>query len=512
MERRVRSMVTDMERRVRSMVTDMERRVRSMVTDMERRVRSIVTDMERRVRSMVTDMERRVRSMATEEKLPITRSLLAAICIGTSAFAADTPSVTFNRDVLPILQKNCQTCHRPGEIAPMPFLTYRDARPYAKAIKAAVLTHKMPPWFADPAYGHWANAPKLTAGDIQTLAAWADNGAAEGDAKPAPVDWPQGWSIKPDLIVKMPKPFHVPAKGAIEITSFTLPTGLTKDTWITSIEVRPGNRRVVHHVAVSFRPHDASVKYGEPRAQVELRDENGDQIGRVRKLGLGNFTGLEAVFLPGSSPLDFRVHNAAKLIPAGYDIVLQMHYASIGEDAEDQTEVGFTVAKEEPARRFVTLSPAAARDERTFRIPAGDPNWEISTEVEFNQDAEIVWFLPHMHLRGKDMTYQLEFPTGEKQVVLSVPRYDFNWQMGYEVEKPIKVPKGTRLLATAHYDKSANNKFNPNPNKDVWWGDQTWEEMMVAWFGVIVDKSSDPRKVVTYTPKHSGAAWRGESR
>ena len=215
---------------------------------------------------------------------------------------------------------------------------------------------------------------------------------------------------------------------------------------------------------------------------------------------LEDFTGLEAVFLPGSLPMDFRVHNAAKLIPGGYDIVLQIHYTTIGENAEDQTEVGFTVAKQEPARRFITLSPAAARDERSFRIPSGDPNWETSAEVQFNQDAELVWFLPHMHLRGKDMTYQLQLPSGEKRILLRVPKYDFNWQLAYEMERPIRVPKGSKLLVTAHYDNSANNKFNPNPNKDVLWGDQTWEEMMVPFFGVIVNKSADPRKIVTYTP------------
>ena len=247
------------------------------------------------------------------------------------------------------------------------------------------------------------------------------------------MEWPQGWAIRPDLVVRMPKPFHVPAKGTIELTRVTLPTGLNKDTWITSIEVRPGNARVVHHVAVSFRPHDPRVKYGEPETPVILRDANGDQIGR--REGLANFTGLEAVFLPGSPPMDFRIHNAAKLIPAGYDIVLQIHYTTIGEDAEDQTQVGFTIAKAAPSRRFITLSPAAARDEEAFRIPAGDPNWEVSTEVEFKQDAEIVWFLPHMHLRGKDMTYKLEFPKGEKRIVLSVPKYDFNWQLGYDADE-----------------------------------------------------------------------------
>ncbi len=423
----------------------------------------------------------------------MTPFVLAALLVGP----------TFNKDVLPILQKNCQSCHRAGEIAPMAFETYQDVRPYAKAIKAAVLSRKMPPWFADAQYGHWANAPKLTEAEIRTLTAWADSGAVEGEAREKPVarEWPQGWSIRPDLIVKMPKPVHVPAKGTIELTTVTLPTGLKKDTWVTSIEVRPGNARVVHHVAVSFRPHDAKVKYGEPETPVILRDANGDQIGR--REGLANFTGLEGVFLPGSAPMDFRIHDAAKLFPAGYDVVLQIHYTSIGtaggEDAEDQTQVGFSIAKEAPARRFITLAPAAARDEEAFRIPAGDPNWETSTEVEFKLDAEIVWFLPHMHLRGKDMTYELEFPNGEKQILLRVPKYDFHWQLGYDAEKPIKVTKGTRLVATAHFDNSANNKANPDPNRDVRWGDQTWEEMMVAWFGVVVDRSADPRKVAVYS-------------
>ena len=423
----------------------------------------------------------------------------AALCASVGSAA------TFNKDVLPILQRHCQECHRLGEIAPMAFTTYAEVRPYAKAIKSAVLSRKMPPWFADPRYGHWANAPKLTEVEIRTLVAWADSGAAEGDPReaPAPVEWPQGWRIRPDLVLRMPKPFRVPARGTIELTSIALPTGLKKDTWVTSIEVRPGNARAVHHVAILFRPHDARTKYGEPETAVVLRDANGDEIGP--RVDLGSFTGLEAVFLPGKPPMDFRIHNAAKLIPAGWDVVLQLHYTSIGtktgEDAEDQTEVGFTIAGQVPARQFVTLAPAAKRDEASFWIPAGDSNWEASTEVEFERPAEIVWFLPHMHLRGKDMTYTLEAPGGDKRVLLSVPRYDFNWQLGYDAAEPIRVTKGTKLRAVAHFDNSANNKFNPDPNKDVRWGDQTWEEMMVAWFGVVVERGEDPRKIVRYTGK-----------
>src|SRR5262249_24584242 len=191
-------------------------------------------------------------------------SLLALSVAGASS--APSP-VTFNKDVLPILQKNCQSCHRPGEVAPMKFTSYEETRPWAKAIKQAVLTKKMRPWFADPHYGRFLNAPKLTEADIQQLAAWADNGAPEGkpDDKPAPIEWPQGWQIEPDVIVSMPEPYPVPAKGVVELTSFTIPTGFTKDTWITSIEVRPGNPAVVHHLVLSFVRHRDDVKYGAPR-------------------------------------------------------------------------------------------------------------------------------------------------------------------------------------------------------------------------------------------------------
>ncbi len=164
----------------------------------------------------------------------------------------------------------------------------------------------------------------------------------------------------------------------------------------------------------------------------------------------------------------------------------------------DQTRVGFTLAKDKPSRRFITIVPTAVRDEAHFHIPAGDPNWEAHAEVVFQQDAELVWFLPHMHLRGKDMTYRLIYPSGVSETVLRV-KYDFGWQLGYDVQKPILVPKGTRLEATAHFDNSANNRFNPDPSKDVWWGDQTWEEMMIPYFGVIVRNNVNPGKIVAYS-------------
>jgi hypothetical protein len=409
--------------------------------------------------------------------------------------------VTFNRDVLPILQKNCQTCHRPGEAAPMSFLDYSSARPWAKAIKEAVLTRRMPPWTADPRHGHFANDRTLPQSDIKTVAEWADGGAPEGDAKdkPAPVEWPDGWSIKPDLVVSLPKPFDIPASGVVEIVETTIPSGFKEDAWVTSIEIRPGNRAVVHHADLFIVRHDKNVEYGVPRIAEKERGADGVQIQRIEKKGaLQSLQGLDAIYVPGAPPADYRLYDAAMLIPAGSDFTFQVHYTPNGTATTDQTRIAFTLAREKPKRRIITVVPTALRDAGHFRIPAGDPNWECGTEVQFNRDAELIWFLPHMHLRGKDMTYRLVYPGGESEIVLSV-KYDFNWQLGYVVDKPIFVPKGTKLQATAHFDNSPNNRFNPDPRKDVWWGDQTWEEMMTPFFGVIVDRSAKPSKVVRYT-------------
>jgi hypothetical protein len=436
------------------------------------------------------------------------RVSVLGLTIAAAALAADTTraSPTFNRDVLPILQKDCQTCHRPGEVAPMSFLSYESTRPWAKAIKAAVLTRKMPPWPADPRYGRFSNARILDQSEIDSLVAWVDSGAVEGDAKeePAPVEWPDGWTIRPDVVLSMPEPFPIHANGVLELTSFTLPTGFTEDTWVTSIEIRPGNRSVVHHVSLAIVPHEDNAVYGIPQAQMKKRDAAGVAVHGIQKDDrLGLLMGLEATYDPGAAPVDYRPYHAGKLIPAGSDLVIQMHYTTNGTAATDQTRIGFTVAKEAPARQFVTVVPTALRDRAHFHIPAGDPNWETRTALVFQEDVEIAWLMPHMHLRGKDMTYRLVYPGGNSQTLLSV-KWDFNWQVGYDLEKPIAAPKGSRLEVTAHFDNSANNRFNPNPNTGVWWGDQTWEEMMVPWFGVIANKGADPAKLVTYAPEISG--------
>src|SRR5262245_37872597 len=391
------------------------------------------------------------------------------------AEASAAGAVTFNKDVLPILQKNCQTCHRPGNIAPMSFLTYETTRPWAKAMKAAVIERKMPPWFADPQYGHFSNDRSLNQHDIDTIAQWADSDTAQGNPKdaPAPVQWQEnGWTAKPDIVLKG-VPFTVeaaPAKNVIEWMALTTPTGFTKDTWVTSVEIKPSEPSVTHHICVSFVPHREDAVYNTLLWVDKQRDEAGAEVPPAqRKLllptadGQGRQFTPGAVGAPGSGPVgvgftcyvpgrslnDFRRFNAALLVPAGYDVLWNIHYTPNGAKVTDLPEVGLTTTSEQPQRLLITNAVAVAN----FAIPPNAANYETPpAEFTFLADAELHWMSPHMHLRGKDMTYKLVFPDGREQIVLNVPNYDFNWQLGYELATPIKVPPGSKLVVVAHYE------------------------------------------------------------
>jgi hypothetical protein len=430
---------------------------------------------------------------------------------GTVITAQDAAPVTFHRDVEPILQKNCQTCHRPGQIAPMSFLTYQAARPWARAMKNAVLSKKMPPWFADPRYTHFSNDRSLAQRDIETIVAWVDAGGVEGNPQdaPAPVRWPEnGWQIQPDVVVDLP-PFNVPASGIVEWTNITIPNPFKEDTWVTAIMIQPDNVAVTHHIGLLFRPHTADTVYGVPRWEDIQRDEAGNAPPRRRPspqelerqqaqaAQLPGGVAIEASYVPGMQFAEYGRLDAGKLIPASVDLDVQVHYTPNGKDVVDRPQVGFVLAKKEPKYRYISYAISAPSAAESFAIPPHAENWESPpAEATFEQDAELVWFSPHMHVRGKDMTYWLEYPDGRKETILHVPRYDFNWQLGYEVATPIKVSKGTKFVATAHYDNSTRNKFNPDPNRTVYYGNQTWEEMMQPFFGVIVRKDIDPRTVL----------------
>jgi len=431
---------------------------------------------------------------------------MGVLVVIVASGAPNAGDVSFNKDVLPILQKNCQTCHRPGQVAPMSFLTYKEARPWAKAMKAATLSRKMPPWFADPQYGHFLNDHSLKPSEIDTIAKWADTGAAEGNPKDAPpaVHWPEGWQIQPDVIVQGPVydvPAH-PKNDVIEWISVTVPSGFKQDTWITSVQIKPEHPAVTHHICLGFNPHTLDIKYFEPTWQDKTRDEDGSAIpGRGPTFGPaspgGRFRSMaEDCYLPGNPVADYRDFKAAKLVPAGSDITLNLHYTPNGTAVTDHVQIGFTVTQEPPQRRYVSLLSSSSTDPKVFAIPPKDGNWQSPpAEVTFTEDVELVYMMPHMHFRGKDMTYTLLYPDGTKEVVLNVPHYDFNWQLGYTTS--VKVPKGTKLHVDAHFDNSPNNKFNPNPNKTVYYGEMTWEEMMNPFFGVVVDKGVDPAKIVS---------------
>lgn len=433
---------------------------------------------------------------------------------GQAPSSAPGAAVTFHKNVEPILQANCQSCHRPGQIAPMPFLTYQQVRPWARAIRERVVSRAMPPWHADPQYGHFANDRSLAQRDIDIIAKWADSGAPQGDPKdaPAPIVWPDGgWLIKPELVVKGVE-YAVPKDGTIDWFYYAVPLNFTEDKWVSAMELRPQHLDVNHHWCVYFRPHGPDVQYGEiVWAASTKRDAGGKIIEQPRVPGrriqgrdgvdiTGGVT-QEGCYEPGVQVYDYRPYGAARRIPAGTDMVFIMHYQPNGKSVVlDTPEVGFTFAKEPPARQFALYSLGNGS---RIKIPPYEPNYQAPTqEAVVQQDAELVWMQPHMHLRGKSMTYRLTYPDGRSETVLNVPRYDFNWQTLYFLKDPIKMPKGTLITIDTVFDNSPRNRFNPDPSAMVWWGHQTTDEMVFPSIGLVVDSSIDlSKRVVAPSPR-----------
>jgi len=425
-----------------------------------------------------------------EARVSLSRIVWIACVAGGVALAADSAAVTFNKDVLPVLQKNCQSCHRPGEVAPMSLMNYSDARPWAKAIKTAVVSGKMPPWFADAKVGHFKNNRMLSAADIQTLTAWADNGAPEGDAKdkPAALAFESGWNIKPDVIVEMPKPFQLPASGTINYKFVLVKTNFDRDMWIESAEMRPGNNEVLHHGKVWVRPPGSHWLENAIPGEAYESETQRDIIGRN---GAEEGNDILGKFNPGLGAQNFNVEGSAKFLPKGSDLVFELHYTTNGKPTSDASKIGLVLAKNAPQRRyFFHAGPTATN----LSIPARDGNAEVVSELTLDQEAKLVYAQPHMHLRGKDFELRVIYPTGETETVLK-GLWNFEWQMGYELEKPLLLPKGTRLVAISHFDNSANNRFNPDPAVRVVWGPQNWDEMSNVFIGVTFDVKIAPESV-----------------
>ncbi len=423
----------------------------------------------------------------------------AVLCLALAAVAAAAGNApTYSKEVALILNGRCVTCHRPGEIAPMSFTNYKQVRPFAKAIREAVVERKMPPWHADPHVGKFANDRRLSDEQVRTIVAWVNAGAPEGNPKdmPPPANFVEGWNMgKPDAEITIPRPFDVPAEGTVEYKYLISPTNFTEDKWVSGAEVRPGNREVVHHVIAFVLPPEgekpqARERLGASCAQARPDEEAIKRYAERQKQG--REPREQGVHLVGWAPgLQGYVSppGTARLIRAGSRIMFQLHYTPNGKAAVDRdTRIGLIFAKG-PVTRTVQTMPIM---NQRIVIPPGDPNYEAASCFTFSRDVTLLDFMPHMHYRGKDFTYKLTLPDGRTETLLSVPKYDFNWQTSYKLAQPLHLPKDSRIDCTAHFDNSARNKYNPDPSKEVRWGDQTWEEMLIGWVTVAIDAAPLP--------------------
>jgi len=398
---------------------------------------------------------------------------------------------TFYRDVLPILQQHCQSCHRPGEIAPFPLLTYAQTRSWAAAIRADVNSRKMPPWFADRCCSKFSNSPSLSAKQIEKINDWVSAGEPAGDprgAPPAP-HWTEGWNIAaPALVLTMPEMVKLPASGDVEYTYEIVPTNFKEGKWVQMSEMRPSARDHVHHAVVYIRPPDSSwlrgAPVGVPFTASTLRDPH------LMHEAHSTTSDLLLVYAPGSSPEDWP-EGMAKFIPAGSDLIFQLHYTTNGHAASDQTSLGLVFATHPPERRVLTLQLANDRD--AIPIPPKTDNYRVEVRGTLPNDALLLGFFPHMHLRGKRFEYNIVHGDGTRETLLRV-NYDFYWQLSYRLAEPRPLKAGTKLEAIAWYDNSRHNLHNPDPDSPVEWGDQTYNEMMVGFFDVAVPAGMDKEK------------------
>src|SRR5499425_3124902 len=456
--------------------------------------------------------------------LPVMLIAAAALIVNRNEAAG----VTFTKDIAPIVFNKCASCHRPGEAAPMPLTSYKEVRPWSKAIREEVIQRSMPPWFADPHTStlKFGNDRRLSQQEIDTIVAWVDAGSPKGDDKDLPPmpDYTPGWIFgEPDLIIEMPIEFDIPAEGELPMQNFYVPVPFKEERWVEKVELRPGNRAVVHHsIANVVRLPEGTkivngraVKDGAPAAQLNgqsARETGALSEGPSREVFLSqdSFTRAGVFKLVGQAPgKGFETHypGTAKRILPGMYVQFNMHYQPSGRPEKDRSRLGLWFAKQPVTHEVLTkgvsdtvyvggkeLSETRMVNGKEVKvrgripnIPPNVDNWEIGGEMVIKEAITLYAFAPHMHLRGKDIKYTLIWPDGRKQVLLDVPRFDFNWQLHYELTEPLKIPAGCKLVSLAHYDNSIKNRYNPAPDKEVFWSEQSWDEMFIPWFEYTVD-------------------------
>lgn len=416
-----------------------------------------------------------IEACLNDKPVQITHTEPIGCLIGRAKRASGESGVTYAREISRLLDKHCIECHRPGAIGPFALTSYEDAAGWADMLAEVVSDERMPPWNANPRYGHFSNARGMTDEEKQLLYDWAEHGAPQGDPAelPEPRTFVDGWRLsrKPDQIVAMAEePFQVPEKGIVDYKYFVADPGFTEDQYISAAEVIPGDPSVVHHVIVYVSPP---------------RDRRNDG------------TGWLTSYVPGLQAMEFEP-GRARLITAGSKFVFQMHYTPNGKATEDLTKVGMIFADPEEVEEEVYTLAAA---QPMFQIPPGAKSHRVDSFIKwFPKGSKILSLSPHMHVRGKSFRFAAVYPDGKRELLLDVPNYDFNWQHGYKFAEPLEIPEGLVVHCIARFDNSEDNLSNPDPTATVRWGDQTYEEMMIGFFDVTVPKGEWKRQMEESIP------------
>jgi len=407
-------------------------------------------------------LDRAIRSVLGGKDPELVKTVAPGCLITRVVADKSVEKVSYSSHIAKIIQDNCQSCHRPQQIAPFALTSYEAVRGWSAMIHSVVESDRMPPWNADDEFdGQFVNERKLPEKDRKLLLAWIEDGMPRGkpEEDPPPRKWPERWRIgKPDKVYTMNGAFDVPAEGIVPYQYFFIPTDYRKDMWIQAVEIRAGAADVVHHV-IAFTV---------------------DPTKRVDNSRLGLEDGFLCAMVPGDTPSIFTPGRGKKL-SAGHSLVFQVHYTTNGKKRKDKCQIGLTFAKDSVKEEVRTRGIYNL----SFSIPPGDSNFEVRSNHTFTADTDLLSFYPHMHFRGKSWEYIATYPDNTKRTLLSVPKYNYGWQESYILKEPIRLPAGTNLECIAHYDNSAENFVNPDPTKTVKFGDQSWDEMMIGYVDYV---------------------------
>ena len=430
-------------------------------------------------------LDRRDLGVAVEELLAgkevsVPTTEVRGCLIGKAREPDADAEVTYSDQIARLFQKRCVECHREGQIAPFALTEYEEVAGWGEMIAEVVDEQRMPPWHANPDHGVFANENLLTQEEKSLINTWVDAGCPEGDPAnlPEPRQFADNWFMpqQPDLVLTMrDEPFKVPAEGVVEYQNFVVDPGFTEDKWVKMAECMPGNRKVVHHIVVFVLPPQPTA------AQAAKAGKQASGKKRSSRGGVDPTRGFNLLegYAPGTRPMVYP-KGMAKRIPAGSKLVFQLHYTPCGSPQEDISKMGlmFVDDDEEITHEVATTNTGTTK----FLIPAGADNHRVDAKKVLGRDTLMLSYYPHMHLRGKSMRYSVTYPDGKEDVLVDVPKYDFNWQVYYILAEPKLLPAGTEMQVTAYYDNSENNLANPNPNEDIDYGDQTFDEMMFGWY------------------------------